>query len=60
MTYTRRFKRDKLLYFEEIDTKLIFGKYVSLDQSDCYEVKIILAIYKDNLNEEKDEKAKAK
>lgn len=48
------------MYFERISAKLIFGWYIGLDLGDCYELKIALTTFKDDQNEEKNEKTKAK
>lgn len=48
------------MYFEEINVKQIISRYAKLDLGDCCKLEIILAINKDNNNEEKDERTKFK
>lgn len=60
MTKTKEFRRSELLNFEEIDTKLIFGRFIILDLSNSHKLEIKLTASKDNLNKEKDRKTKVK
>lgn len=48
------------MYVERISAKLIFSKYAGLDWDDCHEIEAALVVDKDDINEEKDIKAKAR